>query len=85
MYMYTQCVPGLSPHTRKGLGMRLLLAMFLTLYVYMCNRVVQDPVNSNGSLNSGDEDDCDLFVNPNRPPPFDIESSSEESSSEVED
>ena len=57
------------------------------LYVYMCNRVVQDPVNSNRGLNSGDEeeDNCDLFVNPNRPPPFDIESSSGESSSEVED
>ena len=53
----------------------------------MCNRVVQDPVNSNRSLNSGDEeeDNCDLFVNPNRPPPFDVELSSGESSSEAED
>ena len=48
--------------------------------------MVQHPVNSNGSLNSGDdEDDSDLFVNPNRPPPLDLESSTEESSSEVED
>ena len=63
----------------------MLSIALVLLYLY---RVVHDPVSSNGSLNSGDEekeDDGDLFVNPNRPLPLDVKSSSGESSSEVED
>lgn len=49
-------------------------------------QLVHSEVTVNDESNSveEEEDDSDLFVNPNRPPPLDVESS-EDSSSEAED
>ena len=41
-------------------------------------------MNDESNSEEEEEDDSDLFVNPNRPPPLDVESS-EDSSSEAED
>lgn len=54
-----------------------MISVIKVLYLYRASVPGGDPCSPSESEDSEEDDDSDLFTNPNRPPPAQIESSPE--------